>query len=215
MGFLECSLNQEAVWQITAHTKTAPVFERTSKRRKGFPSETQVKKGLRIVHGDKELREKLGRNDACPCGSMRKFKNCCMRSGCFRRLSRHYFFPRVKRVGSIPIHIETSRSELPNSGPMPAKKLTKSALLQVIAQETDTDRKTAAFFLEVITGIALREVKKNGEFTLPGIGKLVKQKRKARIGRNPKTGEKIKIAAKTVVKFRVAKAAKDSLLGAK
>jgi DNA-binding protein HU-beta len=98
---------------------------------------------------------------------------------------------------------------------MPAKKLTKSALLQTIAQETDTDRKTAAFFLGVITDIALREVKKNGEFTLPGIGKLVKQKRKARMGINPKTGAKIKIAAKTVVKFRVAKAAKDSLLGAK
>lgn len=98
---------------------------------------------------------------------------------------------------------------------MPAKKLTKSVLLQVIAQETETDRKTAAFFLDVVTGIALREVKKNGEFTFPGIGKLVKQKRKARIGRNPKTGEKIKIAAKTVVKFRVAKAVKDSLLGGK
>ena len=96
---------------------------------------------------------------------------------------------------------------------MPAKKLTKSGLLQVIAQETETDRKTAAFFLDVVTEIALREVKKNGEFTFPGIGKLVKQKRKARIGRNPKTGESIKIAAKTVVKFRVAKAVKDSLLG--
>ena len=98
---------------------------------------------------------------------------------------------------------------------MPAKKLSKSALLQAIALETDTDRRTAGFFLEVITEIALREVKKNGEFTLPGIGKLVKHKRKARLGRNPKTGETIKIAAKTVVKFRVAKAAKDALLGAK
>ena len=46
-----------------------PSFEITSKRRKGFPSETKVKKGLRIVHGNKELREKLGRNDLCPCGS--------------------------------------------------------------------------------------------------------------------------------------------------
>jgi DNA-binding protein HU-beta len=92
-------------------------------------------------------------------------------------------------------------------------KLTKSALLQVIAQETETDRKTAAFFLDVIAGIALREVKKNGEFTLPGIGKLVKQKRKARVGRNPATGASIKIPAKTVVKFRVAKAAKDAVLG--
>ncbi|HEV7866930.1 MAG TPA: HU family DNA-binding protein [Chthoniobacteraceae bacterium] len=98
---------------------------------------------------------------------------------------------------------------------MPAKKLTKSALLQLVAQETDTDRRTAAFFMDVITGIALREVKKNGEFTFPGIGKLVKQKRKARMGVNPKTGAKIKIAAKTVVKFRVAKAAKDAVLGAK
>jgi DNA-binding protein HU-beta len=98
---------------------------------------------------------------------------------------------------------------------MPTKALTKSALLLQIAQETDTDRKTAAFFLEVITDIALREVKKNGEFTFPGIGKLVKQKRKARIGRNPKTGEKIKIAAKTVVKFRVSKSVKDLVLGGK
>lgn len=92
-------------------------------------------------------------------------------------------------------------------------KLTKSALLQVIAQETETDRKTAAFFLDVIAEVALREVKKNGEFTLPGIGKLVKQKRKARMGRNPATGASIKIPAKTVVKFRVAKAAKDAVLG--
>lgn len=98
---------------------------------------------------------------------------------------------------------------------MAAKKLTKSALLQVIAQETETDRKTAAFFLDVIAEVALREVKKNGEFTLPGIGKLVKQKRKARMGRNPATGASIKIPAKTVVKFRVAKAAKDAVLGSK
>jgi DNA-binding protein HU-beta len=98
---------------------------------------------------------------------------------------------------------------------MASKKLTKSALLQTIAQETDTDRKTAAFFLDVIAEVALREVKKNGEFTLPGIGKLVKQKRKARMGRNPATGASIKIPAKTVVKFRVAKAAKDAVLGAK
>jgi len=49
-------------------------FKITSKRRKGFPSETQVKKGERVVHGDKELREKLGRNDLCPCGSGRRFQ---------------------------------------------------------------------------------------------------------------------------------------------
>ncbi|HEX3625061.1 MAG TPA: SEC-C metal-binding domain-containing protein [Verrucomicrobiae bacterium] len=49
-------------------------FEITSKRRKGFPSETRVKRGRRIVHGNKELQEKLGRNDPCPCGSSRSFQ---------------------------------------------------------------------------------------------------------------------------------------------
>jgi DNA-binding protein HU-beta len=93
--------------------------------------------------------------------------------------------------------------------------MTKTQLLQTIAEQTETDKRTAAFFLETITEIAYREAKKNGEFVIPGIGKLVKQKRKARAGFNPKTGEKIKIPAKTVVKFRVAKAAKDEILGAK
>jgi uncharacterized protein YecA (UPF0149 family) len=54
-----------------------------SKRRKGFPSETKVKRGQRIVHGDKELAEKLGRNDLCPCGSGKVFKRCCLPSGRF------------------------------------------------------------------------------------------------------------------------------------
>ncbi len=65
---------KEAVWQINHSTKTARFFEITSKRRKGFPSETRVKRGIRIVHGDKELREKLGRNDPCPCGSGSSFQ---------------------------------------------------------------------------------------------------------------------------------------------
>jgi len=54
-----------------------------SKRRKGYPSETQVKRGLRIVHGNKELSEKLGRDDLCPCGSGKRFRRCCLKSGCF------------------------------------------------------------------------------------------------------------------------------------
>jgi uncharacterized protein YecA (UPF0149 family) len=54
-----------------------------SKRRKGFPSETKVKRGSRVVHRDKELSEKLGRNDLCPCGSGKRFKKCCLNSGCF------------------------------------------------------------------------------------------------------------------------------------
>ena len=63
----------EVVWQITRSFKTAHFFEITSKRRKGFPSETQVKRGTRVVHEDKELQEKLGRNDPCPCGSGHTF----------------------------------------------------------------------------------------------------------------------------------------------
>lgn len=63
-----------------------------SKRRKGFPSETHVKRGNRIVHGHKELTEKLGRNDLCPCGSARKFKNCCMRANRYEGSSRDHYF---------------------------------------------------------------------------------------------------------------------------
>ena len=58
-------------------------FETMSKRRKGFPSESKVKRGVRIVHGTKELSEKLGRNDLCPCGSGERFKKCCLKKGCF------------------------------------------------------------------------------------------------------------------------------------
>ena len=94
-------------------------------------------------------------------------------------------------------------------------RLTKTQLLTALAEATQTDRKTAGVYLAALVNIAYSETKKKGEFVIPGIGKLVKQKRKARMGVNPKTGEKIKIAAKTVVKLRLAKAAKDAVLGAK
>jgi uncharacterized protein YecA (UPF0149 family) len=58
-------------------------FETMSKRRKGFPSEKQVKRGMRIVHGNKELAKKLGRNDLSPCGSAKRFKKRCRNNGCF------------------------------------------------------------------------------------------------------------------------------------
>jgi uncharacterized protein YecA (UPF0149 family) len=84
VGTYSLNPTKEAVWQTTSSIpKTVLFFERTSKRRKGFPSETHVKRGVRIVRGYKELLEKLGRNDPCPCGSNRRFKNCCMHSGCF------------------------------------------------------------------------------------------------------------------------------------
>ena len=93
--------------------------------------------------------------------------------------------------------------------------MTKSQLQTALAEALETDRKTAGAFMTALVEIAYRETKKKGEFVIPGIGKLVKQKRKARMGVNPKTGDKIKIAARTVVKLRVAKAAKDAVLGAK
>ena len=67
----------------TQPQRTVVFFETMSKRRKGYPSETQVKRGIRIVHGDKLLEEKLGRNDPCPCGSRKRFKTCCLKSGRF------------------------------------------------------------------------------------------------------------------------------------
>ena len=96
---------------------------------------------------------------------------------------------------------------------MTAARMTKTQLHATLAEESGTDRKTVGNVLSKLIEIAYRETKKKGEFVLPGIGKLVKQKRKARTGINPKTGEKIKIAAKTVVKIRMAKAAKDAVLG--
>jgi DNA-binding protein HU-beta len=95
------------------------------------------------------------------------------------------------------------------------KKLTKTQLATELAEATGTNRKVAGQFLETLSDIAYREAKKNGEFTIPGIGKLVRKQTSARMGRNPKTGEPMKIAAKTVIRFRVAKAAKDSVLGSK
>src|SRR6478609_932338 len=68
------ALELEAVWQTNYLTTNTTFFERTSKRRKGFPSETRVKRGVQIVHGNKELIEKLGRRDLCPCGSGRSLQ---------------------------------------------------------------------------------------------------------------------------------------------
>ena len=90
--------------------------------------------------------------------------------------------------------------------------MTKSALLAALAEKTGLSKKEVGGFLEVLTSMAYSEVKKAGDFMLPGLGKLVKVNRKARQGRNPATGETINIPAKTVVKFRVAKAAKEAVL---
>jgi DNA-binding protein HU-beta len=94
-----------------------------------------------------------------------------------------------------------------------AKPLTKSQIAASIADKTGVTKKAAAETLDYIAELAYKNAKNS--FTLPGLGKLVLVNRKARVGRNPATGEAINIPAKKVVKFRVAKAAKDAILGAK
>ena len=94
-----------------------------------------------------------------------------------------------------------------------AKAMSKSALVNHLAEANAMTRKLVVAFMEVLVTVAYKEAK-NG-FTLPGVGKLVLVQRKARMGRNPATGQAIKIPAKKVVKFRVAKAAKDAILPGK
>ena len=92
-----------------------------------------------------------------------------------------------------------------------ATALTKTALTRQMAEKLELPSKQIAAFFDLLTETAVRETKKNGVFVIPGIGRLVKAERKARTGRNPQTGEAIKIKAKTVVKFRVAKSVKDTI----
>ena len=94
-----------------------------------------------------------------------------------------------------------------------AKALTKSQIVVAVAEVAEISRKQSDAALAALAELAYKNAK-NG-FTVPGLGKLVLVNRKARMGRNPATGATIKIAAKKVVKFRVAKAAKDAILGAK
>jgi DNA-binding protein HU-beta len=99
---------------------------------------------------------------------------------------------------------------------MAKKPMTKSQIVSHFAATFEfTSKKMASAILSELAALAVSETKKAGSFTLPGIGKLVLVKRKARMGRNPATGEAIKIPAKTVVKMRVAKAAKDAIVPGK
>ena len=98
---------------------------------------------------------------------------------------------------------------------MATTRMTQTQLVRSLAEGCEVPNKTARAFLDNMAAMAIAEVKKNGVFVLPGIGRLVRVDRKARTGRNPATGESIKIPAKKVVKFRVAKAAKDAILGKK
>src|SRR5579872_6595712 len=97
---------------------------------------------------------------------------------------------------------------------MAAKPLSKSKIISHLAEKVQTPKKTVALFFDELFKLAVKECKGGaGKFVVPNIGRAVKAHRKARMGRNPQTGEAIKIKAKTVVRLRAAKAFKDSVLG--
>ena len=93
--------------------------------------------------------------------------------------------------------------------------MTQSQIVQALAEKCEITKKSAGSIMTTLAETAISQVKKNGIFVLPGIGRLVRVDRKARMGRNPATGEAIKIPAKKVVKFRVAKAAKEAIVPTK
>lgn len=95
------------------------------------------------------------------------------------------------------------------------KRMSQSEVVNHFADKFELKRAQIKEMFEELAELAGREVKKNGQFVLPGFGKLVLSQRKAREGRNPATGETIKIPAKTTLKFRVGKAMKDSVVPAK
>jgi DNA-binding protein HU-beta len=90
--------------------------------------------------------------------------------------------------------------------------LTKAQVVTKLADKIQLPKKTVATLLETLAGMATKETKTTGQFVVPGIGKAVKVARKARVGRNPQTGAAIKIPARTVVRFRMAKAFKDAVV---
>ncbi len=95
------------------------------------------------------------------------------------------------------------------------KPMTKAQIVAHFADKFGLTKKQAGEIVNEFATLAIAQTKKCGSFVLPGIGKMTKVKRKARMGRNPATGEAIKIPAKTVVKMRLAKACTEAVLGAK
>jgi DNA-binding protein HU-beta len=92
------------------------------------------------------------------------------------------------------------------------KPLTKAQIVSYFAKKFDLSKKVASSVIEEMAALAIAETKKAGAFTFPGVGKLVLVRRKARVGRNPATGEPINIPAKTVVKMRIAKTCKEAIV---
>ncbi len=95
---------------------------------------------------------------------------------------------------------------------MAKKPMTKAQIVGHVAEKCEIPKKVTSMMIDEMAALAVAETKKSGSFVLPGIGKLVMSKRKARMGRNPATGEAIKIPAKTVVKMRISKSVKDAIV---
>ena len=92
-----------------------------------------------------------------------------------------------------------------------AATMTKTQLVRLMAEKVELTNKQAAAFLTALADLAVAQTKKTGVFVVPGLGRLKKVQRKARMGRNPQTGEAIKIKAKTTAKFYLAKSVKDAI----
>jgi DNA-binding protein HU-beta len=108
--------------------------------------------------------------------------------------------------------IDVARQVMGDTPMSDARRMGKSELFSHFAERFEVKRTQAREYFDELTALAEKELKRSGEFVLPGMVKLVVQKRKARMGRNPATGEAIKIPAKTVVKARIAKQLKDAVL---
>lgn len=107
---------------------------------------------------------------------------------------------------------KSAPTKTPAGAKVSGPKMTKTQVIRYMAEQMEVSPKQIAAFFDLLIETATTQTRKTGEFTVPGLGKLVKAQRAARIGRNPATGESIKIAAKTTVKFRVAKATKDAVV---
>lgn len=128
----------------------------------------------------------------------------------------HVFFLKsfvFLNISAILLELSLDLLSKLTSTSMAEKPMTKSGFVAFLAEKSNMSKKDVVTFWDLIVDTAYKQAKSAGEITLPGLGKLMKKARAARQGRNPATGATIQIPAKTVVKFRVAKAAKDSILG--
>ena len=113
---------------------------------------------------------------------------------------------------AAPVKAAAAPAKAVRGPKLPATKMTKTQIIRFMADQMDVPPKQVGQFFTLLIDTATAQTKKVGEFTIPGLGKLVKAQRAARMGRNPATGEAIKIKASTTVKFRLAKAAKDAVV---